>query len=185
MSSVHEVMNKQKDAILKGINTCAICRIEKVDMQLMKADVVPLFEDELTPILNVPIAVHQTNDFIIRVPYKKDDKVLVVFSQRDIDPIMFGGGEQSVRMHGIDDALIVGGINLFTEPLPSGHEDDLIISKKNLSTKIVITKDDEILLKSNKVTIDAPGGVDIKGGDITMTGGAITANGEDLNVDLV
>ncbi|NYV64659.1 hypothetical protein HYI36_05275 [Bacillus sp. Gen3] len=185
MTDFHNILQTQEQEMLEGINTCAICRIETVDLSTMKADVVPLFDEELTPILNVPIAAHQTSDFIIRVPYKVGDLVLVVFSQRDIDPIMFGGGEASVRMHGIDDALIVGGINLFNDPLPNEHSEDIVISKKDMTTKIVLTKDDEIIFKSKKITIDAPDGVEIKGGDITMTGGAITANGEDLTVDLV
>ncbi|RYI25205.1 hypothetical protein EVU96_24890 [Bacillus infantis] len=186
MSEIHRYFERKQDDLLKGMHVCSLCRIEKVDLSLMKADVVPLFEEDLPIIKNVPIAAQQTDDFIIRVPYKKGDIVLAVFSQRDIDSIMYGGGESSVRMMAIDDAIIVGGINLFTKPLPIENSEDLVISKKDFSTKLVLTKSGDILFQAaNKLVIDAPGGVDIKGGDIRMTGGAITANGEDLNTDLV
>jgi hypothetical protein len=149
MSEIHRYFKTKQHDLLKNMNTCAICRIEQVDLSKMKANVVPLFEGELTPILNVPIAAHQTKDFLIRVPYAKGDLVLVVFSQRDIDPILYGGGEPSTRMLGIDDALIVGGINLFTEPLPSVHSEDLVITRKDFSSKIVLKANNDVVIHTD------------------------------------
>ncbi len=146
MSNIENFINLKQEDMLAGINTCAICRIDAVDMQEMRADVTPLFDDELTPILNVPIATHQTSDFIIRVPYKSGDLVIVVFSQRDIDPIMFGGGEQATHTFGIDDAIIVGGISLFTNPLIAitADDEDFLITKKDYTSRIVIAKNGDI-----------------------------------------
>jgi hypothetical protein len=149
MSEIHQYMKTKQHELLKGMNTCAICRIEKVDLKLMKADVVPLFEEGLTPILNVPISPQQTGDYIIRVPYKKGDLVTVVFSQRDIDSILYGGGEQSTRMLGIDDAIIIGGINTYNNPLPEGYEEDLLIAKKDFKSRIVIGKDNNITVETD------------------------------------
>lgn len=149
MSEAYKFFERMQHNLVSGLNTCCIARIVNVDLQLMKADVVPLFDEDMPIIKNVPIAAQQTGEFVIRLPYKKGDLVLLVFSQRDIDPIMYGGGEPSTRMLGLDDALIVGGINLFTQPLPDGFEKDVLIAKKDFSSRVVLGADGNITIETN------------------------------------
>lgn len=175
-----------KEGVFGAINTSSLCRVVAYDHTTMKVDVVTLPDGDL--IQSVPVQAPQTNDFIIRVPYKPGSVGVVVFSKNEIDNVMMGGiNEKSVRQFAIDDAIFIGGINLFNNQMGADHGEDLIISKKDYSAKIVLTKDGEILFQpaeGKKLIIDAPGGVDIKGGNVTITGGAITANGEDLTTDM-
>jgi len=159
------------------MNTCLICEVLEVDMNLYKADVLPLNDPEATPILDVPIAFHQTDQFVIQIPYKKGNRVLVVCSQADIDPLLFGGGEAASRSFSANDALIVGGINLFINPIQNEHPDDVVIGTKDFQTKIVLNDSGEINVKSSKFKVEAD--------DIEFIGSTITANGEDLTTDLV
>ncbi|MEO4053367.1 Gp138 family membrane-puncturing spike protein [Solibacillus sp. CAU 1738] len=167
----------QIDEAFANVDTCLICEILEVDMNLFKADVLPLHDSEASPILDVPIAFHQTEQFVIQIPYKKGDKVLVVCSQTDIDPILFGGGDAASRSFSRDDALIIGGINYFTTPITNEHPDDVAIATKDFQTKIVLKEDGEINIKSSKFKVEAD--------SIEFIGSTITANGEDLTTDLV
>ncbi|MGR6904723.1 Gp138 family membrane-puncturing spike protein [Lysinibacillus sp. BSL11] len=142
---------------LMNMNTCLICEVVEVDMNLYKADVQPLNDPEATPILDVPFSFWQTEQFVIQVPFKKGDIVLVVCSQADIDPLMFGGGEAASRSFSANDALIVGGVNFFTKPLQNAHPDDVLITDKQFTNKIRIQPDGEIFIESdNKITAIAP-----------------------------
>lgn len=161
----------------ENVDTCLICEILEVDMNLLKADVLPLHDPEASPILDVPIAFHQTEQFIIQIPYKKGDKVLVVCSQTDIDPILYGGGDAASRSFSRDDALIIGGVNYFTTPITNEHPDDIVIGTKDFQTKIALNDAGEISVKSTKFKVEAD--------NVEFIGSTITANGEDLTTDLV
>lgn len=129
--------NNYKKGLLNVINTCLIGIIEKFDGETMKANVTLLPNDDL--ILDVPVMTLQTSEFYIRVPYEPGDHVLVVFSQRDIDQIMHSGdASPSDRVLSIDDAIIIGGINLFDDPLPSEDKDKLVIGQKDGGAKITM-----------------------------------------------
>ena len=176
-TSIGQFVGDSIEESLMNMNTCLICEILEVDMNLFRANVLPKNDPEATPILDVPIAFHQTDQFVIQIPYKKGDLVLVVCSQADIDPLMFGGGEAASRSFSTNDALIVGGINLFTNPIQNEHPDDVVIGTKDFQTKIVLKDDGEIMVKSSKFKVEAD--------DIEFTAGNITANGKDLTASSV
>lgn len=156
-TSMTQFVGESIEESLMNVDTCLICEVLEVDMNLYKADVLPLHDPEATPILDVPMAFWQTEQFVIQVPFKKGDKVLVVCSQADIDPLMFGGGKAASRSFSANDALIVGGVNYFTKPLQNEHPDDVIISDKKFNNKIRIQPDGEIFIESdNKITAVAP-----------------------------
>ncbi|MEH6943381.1 Gp138 family membrane-puncturing spike protein [Bacillus sp. JJ722] len=151
MKEANSFFDDFTDNLVGSLHTCCFARIERFDPVLMQADITPLYEDDVPLIQNVPVNTIQTTHFIIRAPYEVGDIVLVVFSQRDIDFVLYGDSEQSVRMMGIDDAVIVGGIIPFTKPLPVGYEDDLIIATKDdFNTKLVFRKDGSVLLEALK-----------------------------------
>ncbi|MET4562172.1 hypothetical protein ABIA69_003358 [Lysinibacillus parviboronicapiens] len=176
-TSMTQFVSESIDESLMNMNTCLICEVLEVDMNLFKADVLPLNDPEATPILDVPIAFHQTDQFVIQIPYKKGATVLVACSQADIDPLMFGGGKAASRAFSANDALIIGGINYFTKPIQNEHPDDLVIGTKDFATKIVLNEVGEISIKSSKFKVEAD--------NIEFVGGTITANGEDLTTDSV
>ncbi len=156
-TSMTQFVSDTIEESMMNMNTCLICEVLEVDMNLYKADVLPLNDPEGTPILDVPIAFHQTDQFVIQVPYKKGDVVLVVCSQADIDPLLFGGGDAASRSFSANDALIVGGVHYFTKPLENEHPDDLMISDKTFKNKIRISPDGEVNLESeNTIIAKAP-----------------------------
>lgn len=137
MSEAAKFFENYKKGLVGGLYTSAIAQIEAYDPIVNKADITLLPGGDL--IKSVPVGMPQTKDFYIRMPYSKGDHVLVVFSQRDIDPILFANGKiPSERMLAIDDAIIVCGINLFTQPLPATDSDKLVIGQKDGVAKIVM-----------------------------------------------
>lgn len=138
MKKANEFFSKFHSNMVGGLNTCMMGQIENFDPQRMAADVVLLPDGDL--IIDVPVAIQQSEDFYIRVPYQQGDIVLVVFCQRDIDGIMRGGdATPSQRMLAMDDAVVIGGINLYTDDaLPAANAGDLVIGKKSGGSKIVL-----------------------------------------------
>lgn len=137
MSEAAKFFDGFKKGMVGELFTSAIAKIEAYDAKLNKADITLLPGGEL--IKSVPVGIQQTSQFYIRMPYKKGDHVLVVFSHRDIDPIMFDNGKiPSERMLSIDDAIIVAGINLYTKPLPVADADKLVIGQKDGAAKITM-----------------------------------------------
>lgn len=126
-----------KHNLKSGLNTCAIGQIEAFDGEKMKADIKLLPSEDF--IVNVPVLAIQTAEFYIRVPYQKGDHVFVAFAQRDIDGIMYETkGQPSERMLSIDDAVVVGGLNPFTQSLPATDSDKLVIGQKDEAANITM-----------------------------------------------
>ena len=142
MKKANEFFSKFQSNMVGGLNTCMLGQIETFDPERMAADVVLLPDGDL--IIDVPVAIQQTEDFYIRLPYKIGDIVVILFAQRDLDGIMQGGdATPSQRMLSIDDAIVIGGINLYTDdPLPSANAGDLVIGKKDGGSKIVLNQTD-------------------------------------------
>lgn len=137
MSEAMAFFNKFKDQTVGGMNTCAIGKIQSYDPIKSKADVELLPNGEL--IKSVPVGLQQTSQFYIRIPYAKGDHVLVVFAQREIDGIMHqSNNPASTRMMAVDDAVVVCGINLFTEDLPASDTNALVVGEKSGAAKISI-----------------------------------------------
>lgn len=156
-TSMTGFVSKQINERLMQMNTLLICKVLEVDMNLYKADVLPLHDPDATPILDVPFGFQQTDHFVVQVPYKQDDIVYVGCVQHDIDPLMFGGGEPAKRTFDANDAIIIGGVHYFTKPLSNPHPDDVTITDKVFKNKIRIQPDGEIFIESdNKITAIAP-----------------------------
>ena len=179
MREAGEFFNTFKERLIGGLNTVAIGKIEAFDVTKAKADVKLLPDGDL--IVAVPVAMPQTGDFIVRLPYKKGDYVVVAFAQRDIDEIMLGGSaSDSGRMLAVDDAIVVGGLNLFSNNMPATNGADLVIAKKDLTTKITLAADGKMELSNGagaKITMDATGAIAIVGPNgVTITGKTSSAS---------
>lgn len=137
MKEANDFFRRFKDKMVGGLNTCAIGEIVSYDPIKSKADVKLLPGDTL--IKSVPVGIQQTAEYFIRMPYKRGDTVLVVFVQREIDNIMYqSNNPASQRMLAVDDAVVVCGINLFTNNLPATDSDKLLIGEKSGGATITI-----------------------------------------------
>lgn len=169
-AEVERYFERQKKNTADNLYTCTIAEIIKVELKYMRADIKLLTGDE-NMIMQVPIAPQQTGEFIIRIPYKVGDNVVVMFAQSDIAPFLFGGGASSEGQHTIDDAIIVGGIRSFNELLLdefAEYEEDFVIAKRDFSARIIIKENSEILIESDEninitskkdINISAPNGI--------------------------
>lgn len=154
MKKANDFFSSYTKKLINGINTCLIGQVERFDPVKMQMDVILLPDNDL--VVNVPVATLQTSDFFIRLPYQPGDFVLVVFCQKDIDGIMYSGdATPSQRKLSLDDAVVVAGINLFDDPLPATNPDDLVISKKTGTQKIVLNAtNDNIEVTCNQFLIN-------------------------------
>ncbi len=116
-----------------------------------------------------------------------DDEVLVVFEHGDVRmPFVLGGlyngKDKPPAVDYIDQAD--GKVKLRRWTSAKGHEitisdyddeDHIVIKTKNNEYGIAISKSkDHIYVSSKgKIVLDGPGGIEIKGGDVTVTGGKI------------
>lgn len=136
--------------MVDDVHTSAIARIEAYDPVLMKADLTILQTGD--EIFDVPVGHLNVGEFIIRPPYKIGDKVVVVFAESSIDEVVSTGEQkesQAKEKHSITDAIVVSGLHTWETELPSEHENDLIIAKKDFSSKVVIKETGEVIVESD------------------------------------
>ena len=161
MSEFSEMMNEILGEELTNTHVAMLCRIISFDSQQMKASIQPM-QKGLPIIDNVPVALQKAGPFFIRVPFEKGDIVVAVFADKGIDAQINTGEdaeETGERKHDLGDAIVVGGITPFNSPLPV--EDGLVIAKNDLSAKIVIQG-------NNNIVIQTSGVVNITGAQINL-----------------
>ena len=171
MSDSVQFVKGLKRQISNSLRVSTLARIVSYDPVAMKANVQPL-EPGLPLISDCPVSFPHTKDFFIRLPLEPGDQVIVVFNDYSLD------GSSKAR-HRIDDAVVIGGISL--SGAPSDHADDLVIAKKDLSTKIIISENGISIETQNK-----PIDVASQSGDIgvsSITGGInISSSTGDVNI---
>lgn len=138
-----------REGLIGGLYTGAVAIVESYDPS-GKADILILPDRDL--VSSVPVATIQGGGFYVRAPLQKGDLVSVIFSYRSIDGAMHGVEDRSPRTHDINDAIIVGGINPFTEPLPSQDGDKLVIGTMSGTGKITISPDGLITIQGRDRT---------------------------------
>lgn len=133
-----------------NVHTAAIARIEKYDATVMKADITLMQSGE--EIFDVPVSLLEAGEFIIRPPYTKGNLVIVVFSESSIDEVITTGEQKESRVtgkHNITDAMVIQGVKSFNKALPSDHAEDLVIAKKDFTSKVVLKKNGDVIIESN------------------------------------
>ena len=187
MSELHDFLKEEMDEQSEKTHVAMLCRIISFDSQQMKANIQPM-QKGLPLIENVPVALQKAGPFFIRVPFEKGDIVVVVFADKGIDTQINTGAdaeEVGVRKHDISDAIVVGGIAPFNNPLPA--EDGLVIAKNDLSAKIKIDEgkkieiytEGDLAIEAQSVSIDCDDyTVDCGNYTINCETGSITAGGE-------
>lgn len=137
----------------KDFNKCKVGQVVKFDAGKMKADIQPLPSSENSLLINVPVMTFLSGSFFIKIPLEVGDTVLVLFADNDLDDILLGGDSNATgRKHDLSDAICIGGINLFNESL-GGDSTELTLGTKDLKGMLSISKDGEISIKGEKITI--------------------------------
>lgn len=183
--------------INNGMHNCLMARIETYDPVTMQADVTPLYkqkykdgkEEQMPMIIALPVAHLKAGPFIIRPPYKRGDIVMVAFSDYSTEEVLISGGShapRSSRKHSIDDGIVVAGIMVYTDTYPAQHGNDLLISKDDLSAKIVIQEDNTILIHTDKdVSVKATGNITVEAGNnVSVTAGNNASVQANNNIDM-
>lgn len=164
MDEVNDFMDNLAGGIVNGINACMLGKIESIDLESMKADILPMARvqakdgsvEDMALLIEVPVSFIKSGPFYIRPPYKAGDIVVVVFADSDTENILLSGevsNPNSERKHSLDDAIVIGSIMPFTEKTTSEHLGDLVITNDDLSTKLVLKEDGEIIIKASKVLL--------------------------------
>ena len=147
---------------LNGLNCCMIGSVESIDKPTSKVSVQPLhrtFIDnqliDLPVLVDIPLFQILTSDFIIRPPVNIGDIVLLVFADYDIQNLVLSGELKDPNtddIHALNDAIAIPlGLNPFNNSLPSENENDLVIAKKDYSSKVVIKQNGDIIVDSANV----------------------------------
>lgn len=178
-----EFFDSLTKSITSNIHTCMLGKIKTFDHKKMKAEVIPLYKhvaedgkiEERKPLIEVPVSFMYVNGFYIRPPYKKDDLVIIIFSEEDMDKVLVSGDEEqpnSNRKHDISDAIIIGSWKLFDEELQISdeNENDLVISNKENNFSIIIKEDGKIEISSKEeISINSSEKVSISGATESST----------------
>ena len=139
---INKIIKKMLNDKISDLHTALPAKIEKIDLQKMRAEITLLnqkeLEDELVtipPIVEVPVSYYRANNMIIRPPYQKGDTVLVIFAEKALDKLMITGQPEDpelTRRHSIDDAIIVGGLQMEQhDDLPADFKEQMVIGLLN------------------------------------------------------
>lgn len=160
MDSANEFFGGLVSGISEQINGAMVGRIERFNASEMKADVLPLINNtdgsQPSLLIEVPVTMLRAGGFVIRPPYQKGDIVLIVFVDRGMDNFLLSGKSSmpsGTRKHSLDDAVIVGSVLPFTQALPSGYADDLVIGTEDFNSKIVMQRNGNIIIDGKSITI--------------------------------
>src|SRR5690606_16546333 len=135
---IYELVQRLINQALDDVHTALPARVERFDPVTLRGEVVPLVKrrvkrdgepESLPPILGVPFWMPKAGPFVLRLPVKRGDVVLVVFSERALDYLLLDGQPQDPkfkRRHALDDAIALPGLLHQGEgTLPSEHGQDV------------------------------------------------------------
>lgn len=158
--SLASIFKANANEMLNQVYTMSIGEIIELDMQLMRASKVRLIDEAETGpyedhgelyIYNIPLNGITNDSLIIVPPYKVGDKVTVLFSHRDITNILENDGSDPMPTNfDKSDAVILGHVNLFTNPInvTDWEEGEMVIKAPNDNLTIKIDNDLNIEVKT-------------------------------------
>lgn len=190
-----DILDNLMNGIKGEINSCILAKIESFDPEKLTANVIPMTRQldrtgktkELSMLINIPVATIQTENFIIRPPYKKGDIVVMVIADSDIEGTIITGeisDPNTKRKHSLDDGIIIGGFKALNNTLPSEHSEDLVIANKSFGTKVVLKSNGDVEILGNNIDVKA--GSDIKveaGGVLDLIGSIVNVKGSIINLN--
>jgi len=155
-NSLASTIHRTFEALLSEMNTCIPGVIVSYDYKTRKASVKPQIQKKfrdgspslaLPVIVNVPVVFPGSSKVGIHFPLKKDDSVLIVFSQRSIDKWLSDGLDSDpgdFRKFDLSDAIAIPGLNSFNKANFATNNEDVVIT--NESEKITIKSNGDIQL---------------------------------------
>lgn len=157
-SVIQGIGNKTKSEVY----TMTVGEIVELDREYNRAKKVLLLdEDKQTKyideddeyIYNIPYIHTITEEFVFIPPYREGDKVIILFSHRDIDNLLENDGSEAIDEAVFDksDAVIIGGVHLFDDTIELGdvEEGELCFKKRDDSVSIHIDNDNNIEVKTD------------------------------------
>lgn len=150
-----EALQNVIDVTFEDIHTALPGRFESYDYTKQKASVKPLIkkvylDDEvldLPVIASVPVVFPRTTTSGVTFPINKNDKCLLIFSERSLQNWALSGRDSSPgdpRRYALTDAVAIPGLFSFAETNLASNNTDLEIHHKGF--KIVITPEGKFKL---------------------------------------
>src|SRR5690606_18511952 len=156
---IYQLIDHMVEQKLDDLHVALPARVERFDPATLRGDVVPLVKRRVTndgepeplpPILDVPFWMPKAGPFVLRLPVRRGDVVLVVFSERALDYLLVDGNPQEPRFrrrHALDDAIAIPGLLHQGEgALPSEHGQDVALFDRNTGNKIVLTASGDCII---------------------------------------
>lgn len=161
---------------LANLNFCLPAKIVTYDFKTRKATVQPSLnqkftDDESLPfpqIHNVPVVHPAAGGASITFPVKKDDTVLLMFSDKSLEEWLKDGKQvtpDDPRQNDLTDAIAFIGFKPFSEQVPAVSADDFVID-----------------YDGSTITIHPAGVVDIDAAEVNMTSPTVNIDATNVNV---
>jgi hypothetical protein len=136
-------------------------------------------DQEITPLVKVPLACFGGGGFSVTAPVKAGDEVMVIFSSRCIDGWWQSGGVQSqteLRMHSLSDGMAIPGLRSAPNALANYDADAFQIRSDDGTTFFE-------LAPGGVINATAPGGFNLTG-NLNVTGEVTALSGTAGSVGL-
>lgn len=107
MGNANTFFKNLGEGLGNNINSCIIAKVQDYDNTKNTITAIPLHEG-MPPLIEVPVMVLGNQDFNIKFPISKNDMVLVLFIDYDIDNLVIDGvttTSASNRRHSINDSI--------------------------------------------------------------------------------
>lgn len=115
--------------------------------------------EELPPITNVPLLVLGTSEVFVNLPSKKDDKVTLVFTNKDFyDYYQSDGNDPFIATFNADNNInncYAIPMSLNKEDAPTLQRDCFSVEMRDGSTKLLVGKNGEIQTKASAMRVGA------------------------------
>ncbi len=197
---LEELIRDAFDFMARDIHVALPAQVESFDEKKQTVSVQPLIKrrdfldtkkaKQVTrlPVINgVPVIFPRAGGYVMTMPVKKGDTVLLVFSHRSLEVWQKNGGEVDpgdTRHHQVSDAVAIVGLHDDAHPIKDFKNDRLVLGKEGGPTIEVAEK--EINLKAGgatvnvnakevNITAEAGGNVNIKpgaGGKVQIDAGS-------------
>ena len=170
--NLYEVFKNYEVVMLNKIHTLIPAVVLSFDPVKMEASVLPLGrpviagkEVEPQPIDRCPVCFLNDSTFAIRHPLKKDDLVVVGFSEVSLEKILTTKKPESItrgNRFNISDGIVLGTIDGEYDKMIAEHSEDLLIINKKTGHKIIFKADGsidttvEVITALNATSIKAP-----------------------------
>jgi len=145
-----------------GLHTCLPGRVVSFDTDTGKAAIQPEVQSKLNgefvslpQINNVPVMFFRAGGFRITLPVKKDDKILILFTERSIDGWLEDGqnsGPRATHTHNLSDAIAIPGVYPFSD-VPPFDDNDVVVGKEDGSVEVRLTPDGDAIIKGKQVLL--------------------------------